>query len=691
MSNFKRTLVTAALPYANGPVHLGHLAGCYLPADIYVRYLKLKGEEVLFICGSDEHGVPITLKAKAEGKTPQQVVDYYHNMMKGAFEKFGIDFTHYSRTSSPVHYQTASEFFTILNNKGSFDQKESEQYYDDEAKQFLADRYIVGTCPNCGNENAYGDQCESCGKSLSPDDLIEPRSKLSGAKPIRKKTTHWYLKLDEIQKSFLDGYVTSHKEDWKSNVYGQVKSWLDQGEGLQPRAVTRDLEWGVPVPLEGAEGKVLYVWFDAPIGYISATKEWAIKEGQNWETWWKDKDTRLLHFIGKDNIVFHTLIFPAMLWADGTYILPDNVPANEFLNLEGGKLSTSRNWAVWLHEYMEDLPDRQDELRYVLTSIMPESSDSEFTWKDYQARVNNELVAILANFINRVMVLTNKYYGGVIPNIGSTAEFTEQALYDRTNKAYDEVDRLLAAFRFREGLAEVIDLCRAGNKYLTDKEPWKTQESNPEGTAEVLYNCIKLTAHLGTLLQPFLPHMAKRIFKLLNVAKTEYRFDEAVDLAAGHKLSAAEPLIRKVEDKDVDAQIEKLNANKVSNTPAQTTPAPAEEAKPQGKAPITYDDFAKLDIRTGKIVSAEKVEGADKLLKLGIDIGSEVRTVVSGIALYYTPEQALGKQVTILINLQPRKLRGIMSEGMILMAEAEGGKLLFVSPDGDAPAGSVVS
>jgi methionyl-tRNA synthetase len=687
MSNFKRTLVTAALPYANGPVHLGHLAGCYLPADIYVRYLKLKGEEVLFICGSDEHGVPITLKAKAEGKTPQQVVDYYHNMMKGAFEKFGIDFTHYSRTSSPVHYQTASEFFTILNKKGSFEQIESEQYYDEEAKQFLADRYIVGTCPNCGNENAYGDQCESCGKSLSPDDLINPRSKLSGAKPIKKPTTHWFLKLDEIQDKFLNEYVGSHQDDWKSNVYGQVKSWLDQG--MQPRAVTRDLDWGVPVPVEGAEGKVLYVWFDAPIGYISATKEWAIKEGKDWELWWKNNDTRLLHFIGKDNIVFHTLIFPAMLWADGTYILPDNVPANEFLNLEGGKLSTSRNWAVWLHEYMEDLPNREDELRYVLTSIMPESSDSEFTWKDYQARVNNELVAILANFINRVMVLTHKYYEGVMPDAKTTAEFTDQGLLDRTNKAYDEVDRYLANFRFREGLAEVIDLCRAGNKYLTDKEPWKAHATNPEGTVEVLYNCIKLTAHLGTLLQPFLPNMAKRIFGLLNLAKSEYRFDEAIELATGHKLNPAEPLIRKVEDKDVETQIEKLNANKVVNTPA---PAIASEVpKPEGKAPITYDDFAKLDIRAGKVVSAEKVEGADKLLKLGVDIGSEVRIVVSGIALYYTPEQALGKQVTILINLQPRKLRGIMSEGMILMAEAEGGKLLFVSPEGDAPAGSMVS
>lgn len=690
MSKFKRTLVTAALPYANGPVHLGHLAGCYLPADIYVRYLKLKGEEVVFICGSDEHGVPITLKAKAEGKNPQQVVDYYDNLMKTAFANFGIEFTHYSRTSSKVHYETASEFFKILYDKGSFEEKVSAQYYDEEAKQFLADRYIVGTCPNCGNENAYGDQCESCGKSLSPSDLINPRSKLSGNKPVLKDTKHWFLRLDDIQHKFLNSYVESHKGDWKPNVYGQVKSWLDQG--LQPRAVTRDLDWGVPVPVEGADGKVLYVWFDAPIGYISATKEWAQQNGQNWETWWKDEETRLLHFIGKDNIVFHTLIFPAMLWADGTYILPDNVPANEFLNLEGGKLSTSRNWAVWLHEYMEDLPNREDELRYVLTSIMPETSDSEFTWKDYQARINNELVAILANFINRVMVLSHKYYGGKVPNANSAAEFTEESLYERTNKAYDEVDRLLANYRYREALAEVIDLCRSGNKYLTDKEPWKTHESNPEGTADVLYNCIKLTAHLGVLLQPFLPRMAKNIFGLLNVAKTEYRFDEPIDLQTGHQMNPAVPLIRKVDDKEVEAQIEKLNANKVSNAVQQlTAPAVVEETKPQGKAAITYDDFSKLDIRTGTIEAAEKVEGADKLLKLSVNIGTEVRTVVSGIAMYYSPQDAVGKQVTILINLQPRKLRGIMSEGMILMAEGADGKLLFVSPVGDAPNGSVVS
>lgn len=689
MSNFKRTLVTAALPYANGPVHLGHLAGCYLPADIYVRYLKLKGQEVLFICGSDEHGVPITLKAKAEGITPQQVVDRYHAMMKKSFEDFGINFTHYSRTSSPVHKEVSQEFFKTLYEKGgSLEEIVSEQYYDEDAKQFLADRYIVGTCPNCGNENAYGDQCENCGKSLNPSDLINPRSKLSGNKPVLKPTKHWFLKLDTIQQEFLNDYVGSHKDDWKPNVFGQVKSWLDQG--LQPRAVTRDLEWGVPVPVEGAEGKVLYVWFDAPIGYISATKEWAIKEGKDWQPWWKDQETRLLHFIGKDNIVFHTLIFPAMLYAEGSYILPDNVPANEFLNLEGGKLSTSRNWAVWLHEYLIDLPNREDELRYVLTSIMPETSDSEFTWKDYQARVNNELVSILANFVNRVMVLTHKYYDGLVPDAKTTAEFTEQHLLDKTNEAYDNLDRLLAQFRFREGLAAVIDLCRVGNKYLTDKEPWKKHAENPESTVEVLYNCLKLTAHLGTLLQPFLPNMAKNIFKLLNTDKQEYRFDEPVLLEAGHRLNAAEPLIRKVEDADVATQIEKLNANRVA-TEAVAAPAPKAKEKPTAKGEITYDDFAKLDIRTGTIVAAEKVEGADKLLKLSVDIGTEVRTVVSGIALFYSPEQALNKQVTILINLQPRKLRGIMSEGMILMAEAEDGKLLFVSPDGKAPNGSNVS
>lgn len=685
-NTFKRTLVTAALPYANGPIHLGHLAGCYLPADIYVRYLKLKGHPVTFICGSDEHGVPITLKAKAEGISPQEVVDRYHVIMQNAFAGLGINFTHYSRTSSTMHHQTAAEMFKVIYDKGGFVEQTTEQYFDPEANQFLADRYIVGTCPSCGFDNAYGDQCENCGKSLSPNDLINPKSKLSGAAPIKKETKHWYLPLDKLQTEYLDTYVESHKADWKPNVYGQVKSWLDQG--LQPRAVTRDLEWGVPLPLPDTDGKVLYVWFDAPIGYISATKEWAASVGENWETWWKDQDTRLLHFIGKDNIVFHTLIFPAMLHANGGFIAPDNVPANEFLNLEGGKLSTSRNWAVWLHEYLADIPNREDELRYVLTSIMPETKDSEFTWNDYKDRVNNELVAIVANFIHRVMVLTHKYYNGQVPNANTTAEFTDPALLERTNAAYDRVNELLANFKFREAIAEVIDLARSGNKYLTDNEPWKRHTTNPESTAEVLYNCLKLTSHVATLLQPFMPKLAKTIFGLLNTEKTEYQFDDPIHLPAGHSLNPAQPPLLKIEDEVIEKQIAKLNANKVEQSTPQNNPV-AEEKSTQ-KPEITFDDFAKIDLRVGTITAAEKVEGADKLLKLQVDLGTEVRTVVSGIALHYNPADIVGQQVTLVANLAPRKMKGIVSQGMILMAEDAEGKLVFVAPAKSTPSGGEV-
>jgi methionyl-tRNA synthetase len=665
---FKRHTVTAALPYANGPVHIGHLAGCYLPADIYVRYLRQKKEDVIFICGSDEHGVPITIKAKKEGITPQQVVDKYHKIMGDAFRDFGISFDIYSRTSSKTHHQTASDFFKTLYDKKGFDEIITEQYFDEKANQFLADRYIMGTCPKCGNPDAYGDQCEKCGSTLSPNELIEPRSTLSGEKPVLRKTKNWFLPLDKIQPK-IEAYIESHKDDWKPNVYGQCKSWLNQG--LQPRAMTRDLDWGVKVPVEDAEGKVLYVWFDAPIGYISATKEYFEQKGEavKWEQYWKDKETRLVHFIGKDNIVFHCIIFPAMLMEHGDFIWADNVPANEFLNLEGDKISTSRNWAVWLHEYLQEFPNKQDELRYVLASIAPETKDSDFSWKDYQARVNNELVAILGNFVNRVMVLSHKYYEGKIPQ-GKL----NTAILEKIEKAHQLVSQSTEKCQFREALFEAMNLARAGNLYLQENEPWKLINTDKEKTAEVIYNSLVLTLHLAYLLDPFMPFTSERILKMLNIQEPLVLQNLNHTLSAGHQLGEAILLFSKVEDEVIQKQIDKLQASKkVENTTTNSENAAL-------KTDITYDDFIKMDIRIGTILEAERVPKTDKLLKLLIDTGIDKRTVVSGIAGYYKPEEIIGQKVSVLANLAPRKIKGIESKGMILMAENADGTLSFVAP-----------
>ncbi len=673
MEKPKRYLVTAALPYANGPLHIGHIAGAYLPADIYVRYLRLKGEDVKFICGSDEHGIPITLRAKNEGKTPQKVVDFYHPLIKKTFERFGISFDIYHRTSDKLHHETASEFFLALNKKGEFVKEESEQYYDEEAKQFLADRYIEGTCPNCGNDKAYGDQCEKCGKSLSPADLINPRSTLSGKPPVKKKTTHWYLPLDKYQKEWLSKWIESKKDVWKTNVYGQCKSWLDQG--LQPRAVTRDLDWGVPVPLPEAKGKVLYVWFDAPIGYISATKALT----PDWKKYWCDDNSRLIHFIGKDNIVFHCIIFPAMLKAEGNYILPENVPANEFLNLEGNKLSTSRNWAIWLHEYLDEFPGKEDVLRYVLCSIMPETKDSEFTWKDFQARNNNELLATLGNYVNRVLVLTHKYYNGVVPDAPG------EAAVGRLQEAVNGIENLLEEFKFRDALSGVFDIVRSANKSLTDAEPWKKFGSDETSVRITLHAHLQLIASLSVLIEPFLPFTSTRIRKMLNIAERKLNWSDSVNqnlLKAGHQLNVPEILFEKIENEAIQKQIEKLYGG------AQT--ATATSASTNGKPSITYDDFSKMDLRVGKILSAEKVEKADKLLKLQVDLGSEKRTIVSGIAQFFKPEEIIGKKVSLVANLAPKKIKGIESHGMILMAEDEQGKLAFVSPADETPEGSAI-
>ncbi|MBK5284464.1 MAG: methionine--tRNA ligase [Bacteroidia bacterium] len=678
-----RYLVTSALPYANGPVHIGHLAGAYLPADIYVRYLRLKGEDVIFICGSDEHGVPITLRARKEGITPQQVVDKYHNIIKESFKEFGISFDIYHRTSEKLHHETAQEFFTTLYDKKILAEDESEQYYDEEAKMFLADRYITGTCPNCGNENAYGDQCERCGKSLSPRELINPHSQLSGKAPVLKKTKHWYLPLDKMQSEWLQKWIERKKDEWKINVYGQCKSWLDQG--LQPRAVTRDLDWGVKVPLPATDGKVLYVWFDAPIGYISATKQWAIDNKKDWKKYWQDKDTQLIHFIGKDNIVFHCIIFPAMLKAHGEYILPENVPANEFLNLEGEKISTSRNWAVWLNEYLKDFPDKKDELRYVLTSIAPETKDSDFSWKDFQARVNNELVAIFGNFVNRTLVLTQKYCEGKIPQHGE-ATVKEKECIAAIKEAKKKISECIEHFRFREALSELINLSRTGNKFLAETEPWKIADENPERVKTILYMALEITAYLAGLSEPFLPDTSKKIFAMLNISKPEWKNLEGKILVPGNSLGKVELLFPKIEDADIEKQIQKLQSTKNMNeTPAPITPAHA-ELKPE----ITYDDFSKMDIRAGTILEAEKVAGADKLLKLKIDTGIDQRIVVSGIALSYKPEDIIGRQVSILVNLQPRKIKGIFSQGMILMAENSKGELSFVAPEKNSENGNVI-
>ena len=674
---FKRTTVTSALPYANGPVHIGHLAGVYVPADIYVRYLRLKKEDVLFIGGSDEHGVPITIRAKKEGITPQDVVDRYHTLIKKSFEEFGISFDVYSRTTSPTHHQLASDFFKTLYNKGEFIEKTSEQYYDEEAKTFLADRYITGECPHCHSEGAYGDQCEKCGTSLSPTDLINPKSAISGSKPVMKETKHWYLPLDKHEGWLRKWILEDHKE-WRPNVYGQCKSWLDMG--LQPRAVSRDLDWGIPVPVEGAEGKVLYVWFDAPIGYISNTKELL---PDSWETWWKDPETRLIHFIGKDNIVFHCIVFPAMLKAEGSYILPDNVPSNEFLNLEGDKISTSRNWAVWLHEYLRDFPGKQDVLRYVLTANAPETKDNDFTWKDFQARNNNELVAVYGNFVNRALQLTQKYYDGVVPACGELTEYDRQTL-DEFKDVKAKVEELLDAFKFRDAQKEAMNLARIGNKYIADSEPWKVVKTDPERVKTIIYISLQLTANLAIAFEPFLPFSSERLRKMLNMESFEWnRLGRTDLLQAGHRLAKPELLFEKIEDDVIEAQVQKLLDTKKANEEANYKAKPIREN-------ISFEDFQKLDIRVGTVLECTKVPKADKLLCFKIADGLENRTIVSGISKFYKPEELVGKQVCFIANLAPRKLKGIESQGMILSALNYDESLSVITVDREVKPGSEV-
>ena len=680
MKDFKRYTITSALPYANGPVHIGHLAGVYIPSDIYARYLRGKGKDVVFIGGSDEHGVPITIKAKNEGVTPQDIVDKYHGIIKKSFQDLGISFDIYSRTTSKTHHKTASEFFKKLYNEGKFIEKTSEQYFDEEAQQFLADRYIKGTCPHCGNDEAYGDQCEACGTSLSPMDLINPKSALSGNKPIRKETKHWYLPLDKHE-DFLKKWILEEHKEWKPNVYGQCKSWLDTG--LHPRAVSRDLNWGVPVPVDGADGKVLYVWFDAPIGYISNTIEWAEKNGKDWKKYWQDDDARLVHFIGKDNIVFHCIIFPAMLKAHGDYILPDNVPGNEFLNLENDKISTSRNWAVWLHEYLVKFPGKQDVLRYVLAANMPEAKDNDFTWKDFQARNNNELVAILGNFINRTAVLMQKYYNGIVPALGELTDYDKDAIAELTTFK-TKIEKSLDTFRFREALKEAMNLARLGNKYLADTEPWKVIKTDAARVETIMNICIQITASLSIIFEPFMPFTTEKIRKILNIDVLGWDNLGKLDLIKkGHEVGKPFLLFDKIEDAEIEAQITKLLNTKKVNESAN---AVANPAKPE----ISFDDFTKMDIRTGTILEAEKVPKTKKLLKLLVDTGIDKRIVVSGIAESYSAEEAVGKKVSILINLAPRKIKGIESQGMILMAENHNGELAFVSPEKDFNNGSEI-
>ncbi|HRS68188.1 MAG TPA: methionine--tRNA ligase [Paludibacteraceae bacterium] len=673
MKDFKRTLITSALPYANGPVHIGHLAGVYVPADIYARYLRLKGKPVLFIGGSDEHGVPITIKAKKEGVTPQDIVDRYHGIIKKSFEEFGVSFDVYSRTTSKMHHDTASEFFKTLYDKGEFVEKTSEQYYDEEAKQFLADRYITGTCPHCNNVGAYGDQCEACGTSLSPLDLIDPKSAISGSKPVLRETKHWYLPLDKHETWLRQWIVEDHKE-WKTNVYGQCKSWLDMG--LQPRAVSRDLDWGIPVPVPGAEGKVLYVWFDAPIGYISNTKELceARPELGSWETWWKDESTRMLHFIGKDNIVFHCIVFPAMLKAEGSYILPDNVPSNEFLNLEGDKISTSRNWAVWLHEYLQDFPGKQDVLRYVLTANAPETKDNDFTWKDFQTRNNSELVAIFGNFVNRALVLTQKYFDGVVPACGELTDYDQQTLKEFAD-VKQEVEKLLDVFKFRDAQKEAMNLARIGNKYLADTEPWKVSKTDMVRTATILHISLQIAANLAIAFEPFLPFAAEKLRSMLNLKTFNWNELGHIDLLkTGDKLGTPELLFEKIEDAEVEAQVQKLLDTKKANELANYKPNAVKEL-------VSFDDFMKLDIRVAKVLECTKVPKADKLLQFKLDDGMGGRTILSGIAQSYpNPEELVGTQVCFIANFPTRKLKGIDSEGMILSAENSDGKLVLVSP-----------
>ncbi len=676
MAKYKRYLVTSALPYANGSIHIGHLAGVYVPSDIYTRYLRLKGVDVISVCGSDEHGVPITLKARKEGVSPQEIVDKYHAINKKAFEDFGISFDIYSRTSNKIHHDTASDFFRTLYDKGEFLEKTSEQFYDEEAGCFLADRYITGQCPHCGNENAYGDQCENCGTSLSPMELINPKSTVSGSEPVLRETKHWYLPLDKYEPWLRKWILEDHKE-WKTNVYGQCKSWLDQG--LQPRAVSRDLDWGVPLPLEGTEGKVLYVWFDAPIGYISATKELT----DDWEKYWKDEGTKMVHFIGKDNIVFHCIIFPSMLKAEGSFILPDNVPANEFLNLENDKISTSRNWAVWLHEYLEDFPGKQDSLRYSLCASAPETKDNDFTWKEFQARNNNELVAILGNFVNRALVLTNNYYGGKVPPRGALTA-TDVDILNQLTVIRETVEENLEGYRFREALKEAMNLARLGNKYLAEEEPWKVIKTDPERVKTILNIALQITANLTIILEPFLPFSMDKLRGWLGMEKG--RWQDAGNrelLSAGDRVKNPELLFEKIEDAAIEAQINKLLATKKTNEAVASKVVPAKEQ-------ITFDDFSKLDIRTATVLEAERVPKTDKLLKLKIDTGLDIRVIVSGIALDYEPEQMVGKQISIIANLEPRKIKGIESKGMILMAEDSDGKLTVVAPERRVSNGSTV-
>jgi len=677
-----RYTITAALPYANGPLHIGHLAGVYIPADIYARYLRMRNRDVLFVCGSDEHGAAITMRAKKEGVTPQEIVDKYHELNQKAFADLGIAFDIYHRTSSELHHQTAQDFFSQLNANGVFTEKQGEQYFDAEANQFLADRYITGECPKCGNPNAYGDQCEKCGSTLSPEELINPKSALSGAIPEKRPTRHWYLPMQRheewlrewLENGMLDGVSHHNPKEWKNHVLGQCRSWLDGG--LQERAMTRDLDWGVPVPLQNADGKVLYVWLDAPIGYISATKQWASDNKKEWKPWWQDNDTRLVHFLAKDNIVFHCIIFPIFLKAHGDYILPHNVPANEFLNLEGEKISTSRNWAVWLHEYLLELPNRRDELRYVLNSIAPENKDSEFTWADYQARVNNELLAVLGNFVNRVIVLTNKYYGGVVPELPDAGD-AEDEIAAAIRQTPEEVAALIEQYKFREAQHRVMNLARLGNKYLTETEPWKLQKTNPEEVQRILFNCLQITANLGVLLQPFLPDTARGIENMLGLKLNNWSQAGSVNLApSGHQIGEAVLLFSRVEDDVIEAQ--KLKLQK---------PQPA---MPAQKDNITFEDFTKMDIRVGEILEAERVPKTDKLLQLKVNTGLDQRTIISGIAHCFSPEEIVGRKVCVLMNLAPRKIRGVESQGMILMAENEEGNLSFVAPNPEWPVGAEV-
>ena len=675
---YKRYLITSALPYANGPVHIGHLAGVYVPSDIYTRYLRLKGHDVISVCGSDEHGVPITIKARKEGITPQQVVDRYHEIIEKSFRRLGMSFDIYSRTSSPTHRVTASEFFRKLYDEGKFIEQTSEQFYDEEAQTFLADRYIIGECPHCHNEKAYGDQCEKCGSTLSSNELINPRSAVSGAVPVKRETKHWYLPLDKYEGFLREWILEGHKE-WKSNVYGQCKSWLDLG--LQPRAVSRDLDWGIPVPVEGADGKVLYVWFDAPIGYISATKDLT----PDWEKYWKSEDTKMVHFIGKDNIVFHCIVFPSMLKAHGDYILPENVPANEFLNLEGDKISTSQNWAVWLHEYLDEFPGKEDVLRYVLCANAPETKDNDFTWKDFQSRNNSELVAVLGNFVNRALVLTKKYYEGVVPERGALTEYDE-ATIEELQKIKESLERNIEHYHFREALKDAMAYSRIGNKYLADTEPWKVVKTDPERVKTILNIALQITANIAIAIEPFMPFSAEKILKMLAVEKYSWEQLGSMELiAAGHTIGEAQLLFEKIEDDAIQAQLDKLEASRRAKLEAEA----AQNVTDQ-KAEVSFDDFQKMDIRVSTILAAEKVSKTKKLLKLSIDTGIDKRTIVSGIAEYYTPEQLVGRQVLVLANLAPREIKGIESRGMILMAEDALGRLVLVQPEDKTMAGAMI-